>query len=364
MRGTDDQQADMCSYVQPEERVPANHPLRTIRAIANKAMKELDETFERMYSIIGRPSIAPEYLLRASVLQCLYSIRSERLLMEQLQYNLLFRWFVGLSMDAEVWDHSTFSKNRDRFIGSQVALRFMNKVIEQAREAGLLSDEHFTVDGTLVEAWASMKSLKPIDEKDDDHPDEWQSGGRNVQADFHGESRSNDTHRSTTDGDARLYKKSSGAAAKLCYMGHALMENRNGLVVAATVTTASGTAERQAALKLVDSLGNSGSKHRTLGADKGYDARDFIGELRGRNITPHVAKKVSGKTIDERTMRHFGYQISQRIRKRVEEIFGWAKTVGGLAKVKVKGLPVVEPRFLMGMTVYNMVRMANLFATE
>ena len=361
MRGIDDQQADIFSYVQPEERVPKDHPLRAIRSMANRAMKDLHRVFNRMYSVIGRPSIPPEYLLRASILQYLYSIRSERLLMEQLEYNLLFRWFVGLSMDSAVWDHSTFSKNRDRFIGSDIAMKFMNKVIEQAKQAGLLSDEHFTVDGTLLEAWASMKSLKPIDESQDKGPTAPETS-RNEQADFHGEKRSNETHRSTTDGDARLYKKSKGEGAKLCYMGHALMENRNGMVVGATVSIASGTAEREAAVDLLDSLSNVGTKRRTLGADKGYDVAEFVTDLRRRKFTPHVAKKKTGKTIDGRTMRQPGYRISQRARKRVEEIFGWAKTIGELAKLKVRGLEVVRPHFVIGMAVFNLVRMSNLMA--
>jgi transposase len=360
MKGSDTQQDNLFSYVSPDERVPKNHPLRKIKTIANKALHKMSKSFDKMYAKIGRPSIPPEKLIRALLLQILYTIRSERLLMEQMEYNLLFRWFVGLSMEDEVWDHSVFSKNRDRFINSDLSLHFFEEIKEQAEKEGLLSDEHFTVDGTLIEAWASLKSfVTKEDGKDGPNSSSSQdSNGRNEEVDFHGEKRTNETHQSKTDPESRLYRKGKGKEAKLSYMGHVLMENRNGLVVGGYVSMANGKAEREAALALVDDIGG---QHRiTVGADKGYDEKDFILGLREMNATPHVAKKKIGKTIDRRTIRHEGYSISQRKRKRVEEIFGWMKTVGLMRKVKHRGKKRIALAFQLNMSAYNMVRMGNL----
>lgn len=353
MRGVDSQQQKMFSYISPEARVPKNHPLRPIRKMANKALSELSPLFKEMYSEIGRRSIPPEKLLRSLLLQIFYSIRSERMLVEQLDYNLLFRWFVGLSMDDSIWDHSTFSKNRDRLLSSDIAVEFLKQICKQAEEACLLSEDHFTVDGTLIEAWASLKSFKP---KDDDSSDQTGSG-RNPDVDFHGQQRKNDTHESTTDPESRLYKKAKGKEAKLCYLGHALMENRNGLVVDTRVTKATGTAEREAALSMVADI--PGNHQITLGADKGYDTRDFVEKLRLLKTTPHVASK-KNSAIDGRTTRHQGYQTSQKIRKRVEEIFGWMKTVGWLRKAKYRGEEKIDWLFTYAAAAYNMTRMRNL----
>jgi len=331
MRGNDVQQDTMFSYLSPEARVPQDHPLRPVRDMVNQALKELSGEFQAMYSREGRPSIPPEKLLRALLLQILYTVRSERLLMEQLDYNLLFRWFVGLSMDDKVWDHSVFSKNQERFLDSDLAAAFFARILRQAAATGLLSDEHFTVDGTLIEAWASLKSFRP---KDAPPPE---GGGRNPEVDFHGEKRLNQTHASTTDPEARLFKKGKGKEAKLCFMGHVLMENRHGLVVSPRLTAATGTAEREAA---EDMVGNLRGRHRiTVGGDKAYDTQDFVRSLRGLNATPHVAQNVNGRksAIDGRTTRHPGYAVSQRLRKRVEEIFGWMKTVGNLRKTRHRG---------------------------
>ena len=361
MRGSDVQQDRLFSYLSPDDRVPKTHPLRKIKEIANNALKAMEDIFEEMYSYTGRPSIPPEQLMRALLLQILYTIRSERLLIEELSYNLLFRWFVGLSMDDETWDHSTFSKNRERFIGSEVAAAFFSRVKEQAEDLGLLSDEHFTVDGTLIEAWASLKSFVVKKESGNDRGDDANQGSgnnRNEEVDFHGEKRTNETHESTTDPEARLYRKGKGKEAKLSYMGHVLMENRNGMVVDGCLTQASGKAECAAALEMVTSIEG---KHRiTVGADKGYDNTDFVKGLRENNATPHVAKKVIGKTIDNRTLRHKGYIISQRKRKRVEEIFGWVKTVGLMRKTKHRGKSRIEWNFLMNISAYNIVRMIRL----
>ncbi len=333
MRGIEEKQIDAFSYVSMEDRIPARHPIRPMRIMVDEILKSLDTEFDSIYSVSGRPSIALECLLRASVLQILYSVRSERQLMEQIDFNILFRWFVGLSIDAPVWDHSTFTKNRDRLLDSSITRLFFIKVVERARRKKFLSDEHFTVDGTLIEAWASMKSFQ---EKDAIDPPGNDSGGsRNPEVDFHGEKRSNATHESRSDKDARLYKKSSGSQAKLAYLGHVLMENRNGLAVDVEVTLANGTAERDAAHTMALRL--DGNKKRTQGADKGYDASVFAENLRDLNITPHIAQKKNGKSVDGRTTRHEGYEISQRKRKRVEEIFGWAKTVGLIRKAKLQG---------------------------
>ena len=353
MRGDDLQQQAMFSYISPEARVPKDHPLRPIQIMVDNALFDLAPLFKEMYSHTGRPSIPPEQILRALLLQVFYSIRSERMLVEQLEYNLLFRWFVGLSMDDNVWDHSVFSKNRDRLIEHDVATQFFDTIRRQAERADLLSNEHFTVDGTLIEAWASMKSFRP---KDDQDPPT--SGGRNSEVDFKGEKRKNDTHQSTTDPDARLLKKGKGKEAKLCFMGHALMENRSGLVVDSRLTQATGTAERTAALEMIEDV--PGTKQITLGADRGYDVASFVKDLRQLRATPHVAQKTKGTAIDRRTTRHAGYRTSLKIRKRVEEIFGWMKTTGVLRKTRHRGLERVECDFTLAVTAYNLVRMRTL----
>lgn len=353
MRGSDSQQQKMFSYISPEARVPKDHPLRPIQAMANKALQELSPIFKEMYSSTGRRSIPPEKLLRSLLLQILYSIRSERMLVEQLDYNLLFRWFVGLSMDEPIWNHSTYSKNRDRIFSTDVAVLFLQQITRQAEEEGLLSDEHFTVDGTLIEAWASLKSFRP---KDSDASNQG-GGGRNREVDFHGEKRCNATHASTTDPESRLFKKGKGKEAKLCFMGHILMENRNGLVVDSRVTSATGTAEREAAFSMAKSL--PGNHRLTLGADKGYDTKTFVADLRQIKITPHVAQK-KHSAIDGRTTRHAGYATSQKIRKRVEEVFGWMKTVGFLRKSKFRGEEKIDWLFTFTAAAYNLTRLRNL----
>ena len=354
MRGRERTEQKLFSYIMPEERVPGDHPLRAIKKMVHESLKRLSPLFTRLYAPVGRPSIAPEMLLRATLLQILYSVRSERMLMEQLEYNILFRWFVGLSMDDAVWDHSVFSKNRERLLNTEVAAAFFVSIREQAQQAGLLSDEHFTVDGTLIEAWAGMKSFRPKGSAATGPA----GGGRNPDVDFHGEQRKNDTHASTTDPDARLYRKSKGDKARLCYMGHVLMENRSGLAVDGQLTIAGGTAEPEAALAMIKSL--PGNRRKTVGADKFYDQRSFVTQARSCKATPHVAAKDTGSAIDGRTTRHTGYATSQKIRKRVEEIFGWLKTVGTLHKVKLRGLPRVASLFRFALTAYNLVRMRNL----
>lgn len=359
MRGDDPQQAAMFSYISPEERVPQEHPLRSIRAMVDTVLKELSAPFDRLYSDTGRPSIAPEKLLRALLLQVLYTVRSERLLMEQLNYNLLFRWFVGLNMDDPVWDPSTFSKNRERLLEGDVAHAVFDQVLAQAREHDLLSDEHFTVDGTLMEAWAGQKSFQ---RRSTEPPPLPPDDPGNPSIDFRGERRTNATHASTTDPEARLYKKAKGQEAKLAYLGHVLMENRHGLVVDTCVTQATGTAEREAALAMVEAIPG---RHRiTLGADKNYDTRDFVRELRELRGTPHVAQHTTGRSsaIDGRTTHHPGYAISQRKRKQVEEIFGWLKTVGLVRKVRHRGVARVGWMFTFAAAVYNLVRMRTLAA--
>jgi len=327
--------------------------------MVDAALRELDAQFNALYAESGRGSIAPEKLLRAQLLMALYTIRSERQLMEQIDYNLLFRWFVGFSMDDAVWDHSTFTKNRDRLLDGEVAHRFFAQVLGQADAAGLLSKEHFSVDGTLIEALASLKSYRPKDE--DDPPP---GGGRNPDVNFHGEKRCRDTHESRTDKDALLFRKSPGTAAKLSYLGHILMENRHGLVVNAQVTQATGTAEREAAVEMVQAL--SGTHRVTLGADKNYDTRGCVAALRCANVTPHVAQNTSQRSsaIDGRTTRHRGYASSQRFRKRIEECFGWAKTVGGLRKSRFVGRAKLDFQFVLTMAAYNLVRMRNLGAVS
>jgi transposase len=353
MRGTDHQQSGMFSYISAEQRVPKGHPLRAIRAMVDAALKELSWRFDAVYATSGRPSIPPEELLRALLLQVLYTVRSERLLIEQLDYNFLFRWFVGLNIDDPVWDVTVFTKNRERLLVAEVAQGFFNAVVEQARARGLLSNEHFTVDGTLIEAWAGHKSFK---RKGDDSQIPPNDPG-NPSIDFHGERRTNATHQSTTDPEARLARKGPGKEAKLCYFGHVLMENRNGLVVNTRLTQASGEAEPQSALAMVGEI--SGSRRVTLGADKGYDSREFVRELRDHQTTPHIARKPTS-LIDDRTTRHPGYAISQRKRKRVEEIFGWLKTVATLRKTRHRGVARVGWMFAFATAAYNLIRMRNL----
>ena len=356
MRGQDAQQAPMFSYVSLEERIPADHPLRGIRAMADRALRALSPLFSGLYAPTGRDSIPPERLLRALLVQALYSVRSERQLMEQLDYNLLFRWFVNLNIDDAVWDVTVFTKNRDRLLQGAVAQAFFEQVLAQARAAHLLSSEHFTVDGTLIEAWASHKSFKRKDEP----PTPPSDGTRNPTVNFRKQQRANETHRSSSDPEAQLFKKSEGAAAQLCYMGHVLMENRNGLVVSARLTQASGTAERDACL---DMLGDTGGNRRiTVGGDKAYDVHDFVDTLRSLHVTPHVAQNNTNRAsaIDGRTTRHPGYAVSMRKRKRVEEIFGWLKTVGVLRKTRHRGTQRVGWMFTFSLAAYNLVRLRNL----
>jgi transposase len=354
MRGSDERTGSLFSFVDLEARVPVRHPLRKIRQIVNAALASLDGDFSKLYASDGRPSIAPERLLRASLLQAFFSVRSERQLMEQLDYNLLFRWFVGLGVDDPVWDATVFTKNRDRLLDADVAAKFMAAVLAHWEVKPLLSSEHLSVDGTLIEAWASLKSFRAKD-----GGDEPPSPGRNGERDFHGERRTNDTHASTTDPDARLYRKSGSVAAKLSYIGHALAENRHGLVVEADATQATGRAERVAALAMIERH-DSGSRRLTLGGDKGYDTRGFVAECRRMFVTPHVAAKVKHSALDARTKRHAGYAASQRRRKLVEEAFGWAKTIAGVGRVKVRGLARVRHCFTLAMAAYNLIRMPKL----
>jgi transposase len=353
MRGADQQQSGMFSYISAEQRVAKDHPLRAIRAMVEVALDNMGPQFELMYAKVGRPSIPPEKLLRALLLQVLYTVRSERLLMEQLDYNLLFRWFVGLNIDDPVWDVTVFTKNRERLLGAEVAKTLFAEVLAQARSRNLLSAEHFTVDGTLIEAWASHKSFKRKDRDDEQAPDD----PGNPTIDFHGEQRSNATHQSTTDPEARLARKGPGKEAKLSYAGHVLMENRNGIAVNSQVTQADGRAEPQAAVAMVEEL--PGQQRVTLGADKGYDRKEFVQELRDHQVTPHIARKPTS-IIDDRTVRHPGYAISQQKRKRVEEIFGWLKTVAGLRKTRHRGVARVGWMFTFALAAYNLVRMRNL----
>jgi transposase len=396
MRGSDERNEALFSYVNLEDRVPARHPLRMIREIVNAALARLDGAFAKLYAAEGRPSIAPERLLRAALIQILFSIRSERQLMEQMQYNLLFRWFVGLGIDDAVWVPTVFSKNRDRLLTADIARQFLAAILADDAVAPLLSDEHFSVDGTLIQAWASMKSFQPKQAATGaeppaggdadtgqgsgasptapaagrgDGPDQdggapagqTTAAGRNAEADFHGQKRSNQTHASRTDPEARLYRKGAGKEAKLCFMGHALMENRSGLVVDACLTEADGHAEREAALALIEPRADRPGRI-TLGADKGYDVEDFVNELRSMNVTPHVAAKVTGSAIDGRTTRHEGYAVSQRIRKRIEEVFGWAKTVGPLARTMLRGTGRVGAQFTFTVSGYNLARLPKLLA--
>jgi len=354
MRGDDQQQGAMYSYISPEARVPQDHPLRGIRTLVDEVLRELSPRFAGLYARVGRPSIPPEKLLRAQLLQVLYTVRSERQLMEQLDYNLLFRWFVGLNMDDAIWDATVFTKNRQRLLDGEVATAFLERVVAQAQQRGLLSGEHFTVDGTLIEAWASLKSFQRTKGEPPAPPDD----PGNPTVNFHGERRSNATHTSTTDPEARLARKGPGKEAKLSYHGHALMDNRHGLVVNACATPASGTAEWEAAVEMATAL----PPQVTLGADKGYDTHAFVQALRGLTVTPHVAQHTSKRSsaIDGRTTRHPGYLVSQQKRKLVEEIFGWLKTVGLLRKTRHRGVRRVDWIFTFTAAVYNLVRIRNL----
>ena len=358
MRGREPEQQVMFSYVNIETRIPREHPLRIIKMLVDEVLRQLSPEFDRMYARGGRPSVPPEQLLRALLIQILYSVRSERLLMEQLDYNLLFRWFVGLGIDDEVWVPETFTVNRDRLLEADVAHLFFRGVVEQARSRELLSDDHFTVDGTLLEAWASQKSFRPVDEPPEPGP-----RGRNPEVDFRGQKRSNQTHRSTTDPDARMAKKGN-TAAKLAYTGSALMENRHGLIVDTEVDHATGTAECDSALAMLDRLPKK-ARRRTLGADKLYDTRDFVRGCRERGFTPHVAQNINhqrGSAIDARTTRHAGYATSQRRRKLVEQGFGWDKTVGLLDKLRHRGKKLVGWIYAFTSAAYNLVRLRALIA--
>jgi len=405
MRGADAVTGAMFSYVDIEARVPAKHPIRVIRRIVNEVLERLDADFAAMYSSIGRPSIAPEKLLRTSLLQAFFTVRSERLLMERLDYDLMFRWFVGLGIDDPVWDHSTFSKNRDRLLEADIARKFLKCILEHKEVAPLLSDEHFTVDGTLVTAWASLKSFVPKENAGATGarpPDDYGQGrppasgtkpkaeaaeqatstessksesaapmpiaaetdkrSRNEEVNFHGQKRCNDTHVSTSDPEARLFRKGPGKEARLSYMGHAMTENRHGLVVKTGFTQATGTAEREEAKAMIGRHSPGSTRRLTVGADKAYDTAGFVADLRAMCVTPHVAQKAKGSAIDARTTRHPGYAISIRRRKLVEEPFGWAKTIGGLARLKLKGLARQGFAFTFILAAYDLVRLPRLIA--
>ena len=355
MRGEQEKQTGMWSYRSAEERIPADHPLRPIRKMVDGTLERLSPRFDELYARTGRPSIPPEYLLRALLLQIFFSVRSERQLMEQLDYNILFRWFVGLEMDDAVWAPTVFSKNRERLLDGDIAQAFFADVLDQAKKHRLLSSEHFTVDGTLIKAWASQKSIRPKHEDPDNRP---QGGGRNATVDWQGEKRSNETHASTTDPEAQLYTKAEGKVSMLCYMGHAMTENRNGLVVATELTQASGTAEREAALMMVQTRSR---KRITLGADKGYHVREFVEQLRKIGIVPHIARhKGRSSAIDGRTMRHASYHISLTKRKLVEEFFGWSKYIGHMRQTKFRGLERIRWMFTLTAAVYNLLRIRTL----
>ena len=386
MRGADETSGSLFSYVDLEARIPARHPLRKIRQVVNEALSSLDAEFEALYTDFGRPSIPPERLIRASLIQILFSVRSERQLMEQMQYNLLFRWFVGLGIDDPVWVPTVFTKNRDRLLTTEMSRKLMAAILAHREVAPLLSDDHFSVDGTLVKAWASMKSFQPkaTDTPPDDDPGDPPGPdnpaadqpeppasetnpmprpnrqNRNAEVDFRGEKRSNATHASTTDPDARLYKKSPGSGAMLCFIGHALMENRNGLIVQADLTRADGHAERRAALGMIHAHSPGSTRQLTLGADRGYDAASFVRNLRQACVTPHIAQKSRHSAIDGRTTRHDGYALSQKHRKRIEEPFGWGKTVGGLAQTVYRGVERVRARFVLTMAASNLARLPRL----
>ena len=357
MRGADRKADGMFSYVRLEDRVPPDHPLRPIRMLVDATLTELSPEFEKLYATVGRPSVPPERLLRALLLQAFYTIRSERLLMEQLDYNLLFRWFVGLSTDDRVWDATVFCKNRDRLLAGDVAYRFLTGVLNLPQVKALLSDEHFSVDGTLIEAWASLKSFVSKDSSGSPPP----GGGRNAERDFHGQKRTNETHASTTDPEARLFRKGRGKEAKLCYLGHLMAENRNALIVDARLTEANGTAERETALDMIADTASAGS---TVGGDKNYDTIEFVADCRALGCVPHVAQNTTNRrsAIDRRTTRHSGYAISQHKRKRIEEPFGWIKTVGGLRKTRHRGRRLVEWFFILTAAAYNLIRIPKLLA--
>jgi transposase len=358
MRGTDQQQNHVFSYISPEQRVRQDHPLRPIRAMVDEILKQLSPQFSKMYAKVGRPSIPPEQLLRAQLLQMLYSVRSERLLMEEMDYNILFRWFVGLNLDDPVWDATVFSKNRDRLLDAEVAKEFLARVVGQARERGWTSDEHFSVDGTLLEAWASAKSFQPK-EKSSAPPDD----PGNPTVDFRGEERSNRTHESKTDPDALLARKGAGKEAKLSYSGNLLVENRNGLIVSSMVWEATGTAERDAAMAMLQQIPGTGRV--TVGGDKGFDTAEFVRECRNMRVTPQVTQSLArrgGSAIDGRTTQHVSYRISQKKRKRIEECFGWLKTIALLRKVRHRGTLKVDWMFTFACAAYNLVRMRNLMA--
>lgn len=356
MRGSDARSGELFSYVDLEERVPSRHPLRLVRGVVNGVLAALDSDFAKAYADSGRPSIAPERLLRALLLQAFYTIRSERQLMEQLNYNLLYRWFVGLGVDEPVWVPTVFTKNRDRLLEADVARKFLAELMNHKEMRGLLSDEHFSVDGTQIQAWASMKSFKAKDGSDDPP-----GPGRNGERNFHGEKRTNATHASTTDPEAKLHRKGQGKEAKLSFMGHTLMENRTGLIVAAVLTEASGTAERKAAEQMIVKH-SPGARRITLAADKGYDAASFVADLRALNVTPHIAQNTSHRrsAIDARTTRHPGYAVSQQKRKRIEEPFGWGKTIGGLARPMLRGAEKLGFKFILTMASYNLIRLPKL----
>jgi transposase len=399
MRGSDERNGSLFSFVDIEDRVPARHPLRKILEIVNAALATMDTDFARLYAANGRPSIAPERLLRAAMIQILFSIRSERQLMEQMQYNLLFRWFVGLGIDDPVWVATVFSKNRDRLLNTDIARKFLAAILAHKEVAPLLSDDHFSVDGTLVEAWASMKSFQPrTGDGDSDAPplDATDPGGciethatkttdtsttaneitpmtttnandkvegdRNVDVDFRGQKRSNVTHVSRTDPQARLYRKGKGKPSQLCYMGHALMENRHGLIVEAELTQADGYGERAAAITMIERHSPGSTRRITLGADKGYDTSDFVADLRRMCVSPHIAAKSKGSAIDRRTTRHDGYAVSQKKRKQIEEPFGWGKTVGPIRKTMLRGLERVGAQFTLTMAACNLARLPRLLA--
>jgi len=359
MRGPEDNQDTFYSYVSQEERIPKDHPLRKLRQMVDPILASMSKDFDKMYADRGRPSIPPEYLLRALLVQILYTIRSERLLMEQLNYNLLFRWFVGLKMDDTVWDASVFSKNRDRLLEGDIATLFLKKVVALAREKRLLSDEHFTVDGTLIEAWASLKSFQP---KGSGSPGENSDDPGNPTVNFHGQQRKNDTHESTTDPESKLYRKGNGKEAKLSFMGHALMDNKHGLVVSTEYTQATGTAEREAGLNMIKKVAKKAAGSVTLGADKSYDASGFVEDLRQLNVVPHVAQndKARASAIDNRTTRHPGYAVSMRKRKLIEEAFGWLKTIGLMRKTRHKGLERGGWMFTFANALYDLVRIRTL----
>ena len=400
MRGSDQQNGSLFSYVNLEERVPARHPLRKIKAVVDPALASLDADFNQLYAGDGRPSIAPERLLRAALIQILFSIRSERQLMEQLEYNLLFRWFVGLGIDEHVWVPTVFSKNRDRLLTTNIARKLMAAILADEKVAPLLSDDHFSVDGTLVEAWASFKSFKPKaaatgaapppDDPSppapgntalDDHSKPATSAemketpmqptqsaptseriGRDTERDWRGNAWSNATHASVTEPDARLFRKGKGKPAQLCFMGHALMENRNGFAVEAEMTHADGYGERTAAIAMLHAHDPGSTRRLTLGADKGYDDAGFVAELKAMCVTPHIAAKKKGSAIDGRTTRHSGYAVSQKKRKQIEEAFGWGKTIGPIRKTMLRGIARVRAQFTLTMAAYNLAKLPNLLA--